>query len=238
MLNIVFRNRKFSSFAICIMMSMAGHLLRAQDSVSVMKLPIEVLHAPGSQDLLVIYLTGDGGWNKFSQDLGASFVNKGYCFVALNSRKYFWDVKTPDALTKDINMLATHFLRLWKKSKVLIIGYSFGADVAAFLPTRLAARVLHQTSLLVLISASASTDFVVKLSDLIVGSDSKDRKYDVAAELRKSPLPVLCIFGVEEDLILKKELRPSARIEIEEVPGTHHYNQQSNTLVDRILTRL
>ena len=77
----------------------------------------------------------------------------------------------------------------------------FRADVAAFLPARLPANVIRQTSLLVLISASASTDFVVKLSDLIIGSDSKDRKYDVAAELKKSVLPVLCIFGVDEDLI-------------------------------------
>ena len=210
----------------------------AQDSVSVMKLPLEILRAPGTKDILVIYLTGDGGWNKFSQDLGASFVAKGYSLVALNSRKYFWDAKTPDGFTKDINLIATYFLRQWKKTKVIIVGYSFGADVAAFLPARLPAKVIRQTSLLVLISASASTDFVVKLSDLIIGSDSKDRKYDVATELKKSVLPVFCIFGVDEDLILKKELRQSTKLAIEEIPGTHHYDKQSGLLVDRILTRL
>ncbi len=140
---------------------------QAQDSASVMSLPIETLPATGKNAVLVLYLTGDGGWNKFSQDLGASFVKKGYSVVALNSRKYFWDAKTPETFTKDINLLATHFLHLWKKTNVLIVGYSFGADVAAFLPSRLTKNVFFKTRLLALISAAASTDFEVKLSDFV-----------------------------------------------------------------------
>ena len=74
--------------ALCI--TMPVQYLMAQDSVSVLKLPLEILRATGTNDMLVIYLTGDGGWNKFSQDLAALFVAKGYSLVALNSRKYFW----------------------------------------------------------------------------------------------------------------------------------------------------
>ncbi|MDH5249754.1 MAG: hypothetical protein OEW40_12220 [Cyclobacteriaceae bacterium] len=58
---------------------------QAQDSASVMKPPIELLRTAEKNEVLVLYLTGDGGWNKFSQDIGASFVKKGYSVVALNS---------------------------------------------------------------------------------------------------------------------------------------------------------
>lgn len=221
-------------FAICAVFSTS----QAQDSTAVMNLPIEIVPADGKNDVLVLYLTGDGGWNKFSQDLGHSFTKRGYSLVALNSRKYFWDAKTPETFSRDINSIAIHFLRRWKKSTVLIVGYSFGADVAAFLPGRLPPPLRSKTKLLVLLSAAASTDFVVRFSDLLGSSDSRDHKYKVAAELEKSPLPILCIFGSEENLILKKELRPGAMIKIEELPGSHRYNEASGALVDRILSKL
>lgn len=216
----------------------ALHCVYAQDSARVMKLPLELLHSSETNDVLVLYITGDGGWNRFSQELGQTFMNRGYSLVALNSRKYFWDEKTPEGFARDVSLVINHFLTSWKKKSVVIVGYSFGADVAAFLPGRLQKSLIVKTRLMVLLSAAASTDFVIRLSDLVGGGDSKDRKYDVGHELCKSSLKTICLFGADEGLILQRELRPGALLKVEELPGSHHYNQASGILVEKILTNL
>lgn len=230
--------RCYASFLLLLSLGCAQIAVHAQDSAAIRNLPIEAVRSSGTKDMLVLYLTGDGGWNRFSQDLGTTFSARGYSFVALNSRKYFWEAKTPDTFAKDVNLITTYYLQVWKKSSVLIVGYSFGADVAAFLPTRLSKNIVSKTRLLVLLSAAASTNFVVKLSDLIGNSDTSDHKFKVGAELLKSPVHVLCLFGSEEDLILKKELRSGPMMKVEELPGSHHYNQNANLLVNRILQHL
>jgi type IV secretory pathway VirJ component len=202
------------------------------------KLPIEVLSSANERDVLILYITGDGGWNRFSEEVGHSFVKNGYSVIAFNARKYFWDAKTPQIFARDIEMLALHYLKVLKKTSLIIVGYSFGADVAAFLPNYLTKNLIAKIRLLALLSPSASTNFEIQLSDLITGGDSKDRKYLVSTELDRSIVPVLCLFGSDEDLILKKELRPGARIRIEELPGSHRYNQKSELLVEHVLRRL
>jgi type IV secretory pathway VirJ component len=230
-------NKKKNLFVLLIFCILFSYT-HAQDSLHIRKLPLEPMLSPGKQEVLIIYLTGDGGWNNFSQSLSNSFVQRGYSLVALNSRKYFWEAKTPEKFAEDISLIAAHFLKIWNKKAVLIVGYSFGADVAAFLPSRLREPALAKTKLIVLLSAAASTDFVVKWSDLLGGSDSRDRRYDVAAELGKSQLPILCLFGAEEDLILRKELRSGKKLTVEEMPGAHHYNLESAMVVDRILAKI
>lgn len=210
-------------------------LVSAQDSLAVAKLPVEIVRATIEKDVLVVYITGDGGWNTFSQDMGKSFASNGYSVVALNSRKYFWEAKTPDTFTIDIEKLSAHYLRKWKKSKCIIVGYSFGADVVAFLPLKLSKAFASQVTLLALLSPSASTDFVIKLSDLIGGADTPDRTYKVGIAVNKTTLPMLCIFGKDEDLILKRELQAGKMIHIEILPGSHRYNQGSANLVQHIL---
>src|SRR6185312_10421067 len=52
---------------------------------------------------LIFYLSGDGGLNKFSTALCETLHGKGYDVIALNSKSYFWDKKTPEQTATDIN---------------------------------------------------------------------------------------------------------------------------------------
>ena len=45
---------------------------------------------------LIFYISGDGGFNKFSTALCESFSKKGYDVCALNARSYFNNKKTPE----------------------------------------------------------------------------------------------------------------------------------------------
>ena len=121
-------------------------------------LPLQLSVNKGINSKLVIYLTGDGGWNKFSHKLTQAFENKGYGVVTLDTRKYFWKTKTPDIFAQDIEYLVNYYMGEWRKSSVIIVGYSFGADVAAFLPERLSKNILAKLNRIVLLSPSASSD--------------------------------------------------------------------------------
>jgi len=50
-------------------------------------LPLQLSVSMGSKSALVIYLSGDGGWNEFNQKLVHEFEKQGYGVVTLNTRK-------------------------------------------------------------------------------------------------------------------------------------------------------
>jgi len=198
--------------------------LKAQENSFIKNLPLKLSAKEGSVESLVIYISGDGGWNSFNQQLVQEFEKQGFGVVTLNTRKYFWEEKSPEVFAHDIEQLSNYYLKEWKKSSLIIVGYSFGADVAIFLPTRLSDESRKKIKKLVLLSPSASTDFVVKLSDMIGESENVNRKYKVGPEIEKTDLPITCIFGKEEKMMLKSSLRKNKSLTINEIPGDHHYN--------------
>jgi len=201
---------------------------------SVQDLPIQLSGSKGTDNKLVIYLTGDGGWNDFSQKLTHEFEKEGYGVVSLNSRKYFRNKRTPDFFAQDIEHLATYYMREWNKTSLIVVGYSFGADVAAFLPRRLSTTLLSKMSKIALLSPSLSTDFVINLSDLIGDSKHKKRKYKLVPEINESTIQIVCIFGMNEDLNLKNILIKKENLTIYELPGSHHYKYNTSLLVKMI----
>jgi len=122
----------------------------------------------------------------------------------------------------------------WKKNSVIIVGYSFGADVAAFLPERLSKKLLTKMNCIVLLSPSASSDFVINLSDLIGDSKNTRRKYKVEPELNRTTFPIICVFGMNEDLRLKNTLVKKKSLTIYELPGSHQYKNDIELLIKTI----
>ena len=213
---------------------LCGFTLPVQHSETIQNLPLQLSDKRGTNNKLVIYLTGDGGWNNFSRKLTHEFENKGYGVVTLNTRRYFWERKTPDIFARDIENLANYYLGEWRKNSVIIVGYSFGADVAAFLPERLSKILLKKMNHIVLLSPSASSDFVINLSDLIGDSKNTRRKYKVEPELNKTAFPIVCIFGTKEDLKLKNTLIKKKSLTIIELPGNHQYKNDTELLIKMI----
>ena len=208
--------------------------LRAQSPDLISDLPLEISVSHGTHDELIIYITGDGGWNSFNQQIVREMGQQGYGVIALNSRKYFWSGKLPDEFARDIGQLTDYYSQGWKKSSVIIVGYSFGADVASFLPNRLSSALQKQIKKIVLISPSASTDFVIRLSDLVGETENLNRKYKVKPEIEGIRLPVICTFGKEEVKVMKSGLEIKKNIIINELPGDHRYNFDFSLLVKQI----
>ena len=193
-------------------------------------LPVDTFNSNDVSKPLILYLTGDGGMNNFSKSFVKEWNSKGYPVVALNIKSYLWKGKTPDKSAADITGLLRQYIANWKRTNVVLVGYSLGADVLPFVQTRLAADVNNHVSDVVLISPSATTDFKVHL---LYGSDG----VSVPAEINRLSKPTLVLFGKNEKDVPEKHIS-NKNVTLLKVPGDHHYNNEVAILVQQIVGRL
>ncbi len=117
--------------------------------------------------------------------------------MLFNSQKYFWSKKTPEQTASDAEKIITYYQSKWKIRNVIIIGYSFGADVAPFIVTRLSKDTYAAVKNIVLMSPSNLTDFEVHVAQLF--GKGKNTGNSVTAEINKiKQKPLLIIQGVKE----------------------------------------
>lgn len=177
-------------------------------------------------ETMVLYLTGDGGWNSFSQKLANQYATTGIPVVVLNSSKYFWKKRTPEQSAQDIAALLYKYSKDLHKKSILLCGYSFGADVMPFIYNLLPADLKERVSRIQLLSPSAYTDFEVHITYLFAS-----KKYDVAAEVKKISKPVICFYGEsEDDQPLKNLAMKNFKMII--LTGNHHYENSFNEIVE------
>lgn len=196
-------------------------------------LPLYAFPKAGNKPM-VVYLTGDGGLNSFSKALIADLGSQGYAVVALDTRKYFWNQKTPAEFGQAASGFINQYMRAWNKNAFILIGYSFGADVGAFLPPQLQGGLSERLKSVVLLSPGLSTGFVTKLTNMLGFSGSDGEKYKVYPQLLKSPAPILCVFGEDEGSDFCKQLKAGGNIGRTLVPGSHRYNDDVK-LISKII---
>nr|WP_121272413.1 alpha/beta fold hydrolase [Pedobacter schmidteae] len=191
-----------------------------------------------SEKPVIIFLTGDGGWNSFSILLADELGRNGYPVVSLDTRKYFWKQKTPAGFAADMNTIISKYLTQWNKDSFYVLGYSFGAEVAAFLPAHLPVTTVEKFKSMVLLSPGYSNSFEVRFINMIGSRNTNKDKYKVYPELLKSTVPVYCIFGDEERTDISHELKETGKIRKNTIPGSHHYNNDVKAVVNGVLKGL
>ena len=82
--------------------------------------------APGP--LLAVLLTGDGGWAAGDKSMAQALAQRGVAVVGLNSARYVDRARTPDEAASDLARIVRHFLGAWHRQRVVLIGYSRGAE--------------------------------------------------------------------------------------------------------------
>ncbi len=195
-------------------------------------LPLSEVRTTGVPKGLIFYVTGDGGWNSFSKDLCASLARKGFDVVALDAKKYFWNERNPDTFSSDMTAVVAHYQNKWAVNDWILVGYSFGADVAPFALSRLNRIRLRLPKACLLLHPSTSTDFEVKVLDML-SMASMERKYDVVAEIQKSPCPTLCIMPQDEPT---PSYTNASLIKIKRLPGNHRFDNDFEALTTSILS--
>lgn len=187
---------------------------------------------PGHEYDLVILLTGDGGWAALDRGLAVAFKEHGMATVALNSLRYFWKQRTPEQVALDLDRVIRHYLQAWRKSRLILVGYSFGADVLPFALTRLSAALRAHIVTVNLLGLSGTALFEIRIMDwLRAGAPG----LPVAPELLSlSDMRFLCLSGGGDDAALSS-LQPAHHLTTQIVGKGHHFSGKYALLAQRIL---
>jgi type IV secretory pathway VirJ component len=204
-----------------------------QSPPDIRDLPVQEVHASGASDEFVLLLTGDGGWAGLDQELAARLAASGVPTVGLNSLKYFWTQRTPEETARDVARVLRHYLAAWSKQRVLLVGYSFGADVLPFVINRLPPDLHQRVASVSLLGIDAHASFEVRIADWVGGDNGGPPTQPELAQV--SHVPVLCIYGEGEEDSICPGL-PAGGIAREQVGKGHHFSGEYATLADRILT--
>jgi type IV secretory pathway VirJ component len=206
---------------------------QARSVATLSGLPLIESRAPSDhRDDFAVFLSGDGGWAAFDKGMAASLASRGVSTVGWDSLAYYWKPRTPGAAASDLARLVRYYLANWQKQRVLLIGYSFGADVLPFLVNRLPADIRSRVDGVALLGLAKTTAFEFHLAEWL--GIAPAQAYPIAPEIaRLRAEPILCVYGTNETDSLCPSLH--APTYVSKVPGNHHFNGAFDLLSSHIL---
>lgn len=178
---------------------LAPALLRQPVASNVRDLPlVEVPAKSVGRDVLVVLLTGDGGWAKFDRSVAAELSMRGLAVVGLNSRAYLSKGRTPDETAHDVIRVMRYYMDVWRRDSLVLLGYSRGADLAPFVASRLPSDLRSRVKLVAMVGLGTRANFRFHWMDLLTNRPRPD-DLPTAPELeRLRGMNLVCIYGTEE----------------------------------------
>jgi type IV secretory pathway VirJ component len=201
------------------------------------KLPlIEVPSTSGISDTLVVFVSGDGGWAAIDREISKVFAAEGMPVAGLNALQYFWTKRTPDSASRDLRTIIDRYLTQWHKSRVLLAGYSRGADVLPAMISRLPAETQTKIRMIVLLGPSPKVEFEFHVADWMRSGSAGQA---VRPEIDKlGSQRILCLSGEDDRESLCRELVGRPRIEVIALKGAHHFDGGYENLGHLIIEHL
>ena len=191
----------------------------------IIKEKTQVKNAP-----VALLFSGDGGWFAFEQNIAEKLGAYGIPTIGIDTKKYFWNRKTPEKTASDIAEVLNFYGHEWGKTKFIIIGYSQGAEIVPFLVTHFPDGLKSGVISAVMLSPATTTDFEIHITNMI-GLGSRQNTYSVIDEINKMPkITTLCIFGDGERTNIPGLLKGTL-VKISLIPGDHHYHGNAALIV-------
>ena len=166
--------------------------------------------AADSGSTLALFLSGDGGWAGGDRAVAQALARSGVAVVGLDMRKYLRAAhRTPESTAHDAADILDRYATAWHRDRLVLVGYSRGANLAPFVVSRLPEATRRRLALVALIGLGDRASFEFHWEDLL---------HDVP---RKSDLPtrpeldrirgtrILCVYGEGEKGSLCPSLDPS-----------------------------
>ncbi len=216
-----------------------GIVRQVQPDASVSGVPLTEVPATGGPDRpqLAVMFSGDGGWALLDRAVTAELAKNGLPTIGWDSLSYFWKARQPDEVALDLERALRYYLDAWKKNRIVLIGYSFGADALPAVVNRLPRELRDRIDLIALLGLSDYASFKFSLKDWI--SDKPDATdQPVRPELEKlGGVKRLCIHGADEADATCPKLTDLGVI-AEKMPGDHHFDEDYPGVAQRILDQL
>lgn len=171
---------------------------------------------------LVVYFTGDNGW----QDGDLAFVQglnrSGAPVVVVDSLHYFVREHTARAAAADLSRVIDRYSSVWGDRRIVLVGYSYGANVLPVLARRLPPRQRARIALLAMIAPVGRAELVIRPWSLLDVVDDPSA-YSDRSELEKAGgLRALCIWGADDHRAACPSLPPSLARPVS-LPGGHRF---------------
>jgi type IV secretory pathway VirJ component len=174
-----------------------------------------------ASDVLFVYLTGDNGWRDGDVAFTHGIIASGAPVVVLDSLHYFVWGRTPERAAADLARVIEHYSAVWGTRRVVLVGYSYGANVIPVLARRLPPDLRAKVSLIALIAPVAHAELTLRPYSLI--DITGPGAYSVASELGKlQNIPAICIYGANDRRAACRRL-PAKPVT---VPGGHRFEGQ------------
>jgi type IV secretory pathway VirJ component len=216
---------------------LADHIDAASNTDDPLGLPIVLLETKPAIDTMAIIYSGDGGWRDIDRQVGAVLQKNGIPVVGVDALRYFWSERKPQEAADDLGRIIEAYRKKWNVGHVLLIGYSFGADVLPATYNLLPPQDKEYIAQLSLLSLSHDVRYEVSLDGWLgIGGDGEasDPVKDLGAV---PPALVQCIYGTEDEGNACVALKDK-KIETIGIEGDHHFDRDYPALTAKIISSL
>ncbi len=217
--------------------TLSDHIDAAANTDQPLGLPLTILDAKPKLDTMAIIYSGDGGWRDIDSEIGATLQAEGIPVVGLDALRYFWTELKPQQVADDLDRIIRNYRREWNVKHVLLIGYSFGADVLPATYNLLETEPKSHVVQMSLLALAREVDYEISVTGWL-GVAGEGKGGDTVEDLKKiNPKIVQCIYGTDDDEDPCPSLSTSG-VETVAIEGGHHFDEDYKGLADRIVTAL
>lgn len=202
-----------------------------------MNLPLSEMGVPKpALDTLAIIYSGDGGWRDIDRSIGQALQKENIPVVGVDSLRYFWNERKPQETADDLAKIITHYQKAWKVKHVLLIGYSFGADILPNSYNLLPPELKDSVAQVSLLGLTNERDYVIHVDGWLgMSSGSKDSP---VTDIEKMPAKIVqCLYGDGDDDDACHKLDTS-KYEVMKLDGGHHFDGNYDLLTAKIVAAL
>ncbi|MGH8581156.1 MAG: AcvB/VirJ family lysyl-phosphatidylglycerol hydrolase [Gammaproteobacteria bacterium] len=128
-------------------------------------IPLVEVSSDASDDTLAIIFSGSSGWREIDRHLVDTLKDEGMTVLGIDSFRYFWSKRTPEGVAQDLARIITHYRTNWHVKRVVLIGYSFGANILPFAYNRMPSDVQDAIAMMALLAPQRFASFEIGLGE-------------------------------------------------------------------------
>jgi type IV secretory pathway VirJ component len=202
-------------------------VLAGEGAPGVEDLPlIEVPAAAGAGgELMAVVLSGDGGWTGVNRVVARTLAARGIPVVGWNSLRYYRQPRSAQEASEDLQRIVDVYGARWGRPRVLLVGYSFGADALPFLVNRLPPELRGRVAGISFVALGRDAAFEFHPRDWL---GRETTSFHTVPEVRRiRGIPLLCIYGAgdRQTRVACPLLRDTGARTVR-LPGGHNFNER------------
>jgi len=195
-----------------------------------------VAPTPRARVFAILY-SGDGGWRDLDRSLAGLLAARGISVVGVDVLRYYWRARQPDVAAHDLARIMQRYEQHWGDDQVILIGFSFGANVIPFIVNRLPPDQRSKIKLITLLSPERTTAFEVSPAGWM--GSAADATIPIEPELKPlSTIRLQCVYGEDEGKDSLCTTDAAARFDLIRKPGGHHFDNRYDQLADAIIAAI